>query len=150
MATYRMVTWQEDDEVTAEALQQMSDNIEIVRNESIKGKISYLKNDNGTGDPSVPFGRGLGTETATKIWGGYVAFNSQTPHTQYDVYVKYPENYFTKPPIVTATLAQGSGLMIEGIWVIDFSTSTVIFRVSRQDNNADIIRGALNVIALGL
>src|ERR1044072_8775335 len=134
MAVYTTVQWSAGDEVTSEKLNAMAQNEQYLKDNAIVGQIQYLAGAHG----EVPFSRPTGqTITATKMCGLYVPFSSEGVSVAYwEVFVNYPTNFFSFPPIITATLAQGQRVPMTIVCFQDFSTSTAGFEIYAPNGTA--------------
>lgn len=145
MGTYSKVDWQANDEVTSEKLQQMSDNIEWVKDNYLKGRMLFSQN---IGLGKVAGGRTRGTKTATRIEAYQYPFDSLQAMSEFEV--KMPLHpVFSEPPIVIANAASIFQRLTLRVFVYG-NTSWIKFRIMEIDGRSRRMQGEINALLIGV
>lgn len=113
--TYTPVGWQADDEITYQKLQQMSDNIQFLKDNYMSGKHRNLRAIPNVSSDNTAINAGpLGTTErleltvpCTKIWAACEAFNIGLAAGGFNAihyWVYWDAGTFTRPPVAVASM----------------------------------------------
>lgn len=154
MATYATTSWQEDDEIYYQTLQQMSDNDTWLKENATFGTITYynagpVTNTSGAvvDNPWHPAQTGI---VAPKMYAISLPFDSMSVQPAHHVWVYWP-TAFTKIPVVTVTItAYGDVSPHAQCRIVEQGTERIIVNVHDTLMNSNRFKGVLNVIAVGV
>lgn len=142
---FNQVSWQPDDEVTSDKLQQMADNEQYCYDNQIAGYLTWRRN---TSNANMN-GRAEGTEKYQKVYPIQVFFDSGAPAQTYNITVPYP-NVFTKPPLLSVTVADGGGKHMLPLILEDHRTDRCIVQLYARDLSSITFVGNIHVVAFGV
>jgi hypothetical protein len=148
--SYSTVIWSEDDELTSAKLQQMSDNTEWLKSNSMSGEI-YLQTPGEATEPGAPIlasanPTNIRSERATKVLGLRGYFETDVPALHYHATFRFP-NVFTAPPIIMPSIQSGYDLIC--FIAVDTDPTSTSIRIMRRDGATSHFYGDVHVLLLG-